>query len=154
MPASKVEAFTIPRIQDPGKVTKFSDFMTPIVGGYDFVNVLTNSEKVNTLSNFDKAIASVRQKDIVDQVRVIDGEAKDALEIGFVFAGISKMIEADSTVDNIKLTQEAKDELGYWLGSSAEGLFKNGAVIAQEVMNTIKDKVAQAMREQVIKIFA
>ncbi|MBU1863656.1 MAG: hypothetical protein KKH94_08350 [Candidatus Omnitrophica bacterium] len=138
-------------------------------GNYQFFeDTLLNFKKINVfIPNQRKIIdifsASIRQtlRNITDitlhnKVRVIYGDVSSSLPLGYVFTKIENLYAPNSTVENIKLSDEAKLKLGLFFldAQKVQELEQQRFFNTDDIQDAMTDKLKQAMLQDIIKVFA
>ena len=130
-----------------------------ILDTYDIINVLADVGEQRPPTLFELVVKETWNDvryDVRNKVRVISGNVQDALKLGSVLTTIKQLWVVKEDLYNPELTQEARIKLGFYLfdQSAVDNLLNKGIFIADEINKAMKDKVEEALRMQIIKIFA
>jgi hypothetical protein len=133
-------------------------FLTDAILEFDSVNVFVKYDERSPMA-FEKAVQEASVKVLSNRVRVVSGSVENALSFGRALASVRELFVQEGNLADIRIpefTQEAKAKLGFYLANPAEvaRMLSHGTFIADEIRQTIKSKVEEALRSQIIATFA
>jgi phosphoglycerate kinase len=133
-------------------------FLTEETLKYDSVNIFVSYSE-NEVTPFTQAVQAASHSVISNRIRVISGALDNALRFGEALATVRELFVQEGNIADIKsieFTDEAKTKLGFILANPAEiaRMMTQGAFIADEIRQTIINKVQEALRSEIISTFA